>query len=218
MTIAWSSSKVKGAGRLFQKTAKPTATRANPNTQIPKPTSPCVDWRDPFCFWDVGFGIWDLLRATPLVQHLIDAGNRGFLKPRAVDGAVVLAMGAEVDSLRRLGDGHFLVVKGLRLIPEVAQERLEIRDLFLAFERLSVPGHHGFEVERLQLLQVDGPLIVKAEVQGAGHRTLEEVTCRDNLLLWQVHNHVCIAVSAPQIEESNLAVAAEHRHVIVERH
>ena len=93
--------------------------------------------------WDLGFGIWDLLRATPLVQHLIDARDRGLLESRAVDVAIVLAMRAQVDPLCRVGDGHFLIVKRLGLIPEVAQERLEIRDLLFPFEGLAVSGNAG---------------------------------------------------------------------------
>src|SRR4026209_992360 len=99
MTIAWSSSKVNGADRLFQKTAKPTAARANPKTQIPNPKSQRPDRLGPFLIWDFGFGIRDLVRPTPLVQHLIDTRDRGLLDARTVDVPVVLAVRSQIDPL-----------------------------------------------------------------------------------------------------------------------
>src|SRR5262245_34134744 len=180
--MAWSSSKVNGAGRLFQKTAKPAAARNNPKTQIPNPKCQCFDRPEPLLVWDLGCGTWDLdlLRPTPLVQHLIDACDRRFLEPRTVDVAVMLAMRGQIDPLCRIGNRHFLIVKRLRLIPEVAQEHLEICDLLFAFEGFAVSGDDRLEVQRLQFFEVGGPLVVKPEVERARHRTFEEIARRDN--------------------------------------
>src|SRR5207253_449892 len=131
---------------------KASAASKNPKPQIPNPKPQEVG------IWFLGFGIWDLLRAA-LIEDLVDPRDGGFLEARPIDVAVMLAMPAEVDPPGGLRDRHLLIVQRLRLVPEVAQQRLEVGDLILSLERLAVAGDDGLEVEHLQLFEIVRPLV-----------------------------------------------------------
>ena len=139
-------------------------------------------------------------------------------KPAPVDVAVVRLVRGQVDALCRVGDRHLLIVQRLRLAPQVAQERLEVGDLLLLLERLAVAGHDGFEIERLQLLEVVRPLVVEAEVERAGRPALRRSRrCAITFSFGRYTIDVGVAVAAAEIEQPNLAVAAEDRQVIRRR-
>src|SRR5258705_11136190 len=162
--------------------AKPTMIRTNPKPQIPSPKSQ----PSRACgIRDLDLGIWDLVRATSLVEDLVEARNRRFLEADARDVAVMRLVRGQVDAFGCVSDRHLLIVQHLRLAPQVAQECLEVRDLLLALERLAVAGHDGFEIDRLQLLEVVRPLVVEAEVEPARRRPFEEAAGGDHLLLPQ---------------------------------
>src|SRR6266550_7041202 len=99
-------------------------TRINPKPQTP---SPKPQPARVFLIWDLGLGIWDLVRATPLVEDLIDPRDGCFLEADTIDVAVVLAVRGQVDRPGCIRDRHLLIVQGLGLVPQVAQERLEVR-------------------------------------------------------------------------------------------
>src|ERR1041385_7739871 len=141
--------------------ANATTARRSPKLQVPSSKFQAAS--DAIGAWTLDLGTWNLVRATPLIEDGVDARDRGFLEARPIDAAVVFAVHGKVHAFGRFADRHLLIVQRLRLVPQVAQERLEVGDLILALERLAVAGDHRLEVERLQFLEIVRPLVVEAE-------------------------------------------------------
>src|SRR5687767_15566809 len=120
----------------------------------------------------------------------------------------------QIDALRGFRNRHLLLVQGLRLPPEIAQKRLEVPDRLLAGERIAMAGDHMREVHALQLLEVVGPFVVEAEIEGAGAIALPEIAGYDHLLPRQIDEHIGVAVAAAWMDDLNLAIAAEDGEAI----
>ena len=103
------------------------------------------------------------------------------------------------------------------LLPQIPEVGLEPVDALLALERLAVPRDDVDEVDRLELLERVGPLVHVAvdEIRDVVH---EKVAGAEHLLLRQVDDEVAAGVAVAKVQEPNLAIAAEERHAIDQRH
>ena len=126
-------------------------------------------------------------------------------------------MGGHIDALRRLGGGHLLLVQRTPLLPQIAQVRLEPLHALLALERVAVAGNDVHEVDRFQLLERVGPLVDVA-IDQVGDVMHQQIARAQHLLFGQVDDDVATGVAVTEVQQADLAVAAEEGHVIDQRH
>src|SRR5689334_17880486 len=152
----------------------------------------------------------------PALEDRIDARDAGGGDTWTVDRSVVGLVGRHVDAACRLVRRNAGGMELRRLLPKIAQVRLEPVDALLAGERLPVAGDYVDEIERAQAIERGRPLVDVA-VDEIRDLVDEQVAGAHDALLRQIHDDVPGGVAVAEIQEANLAVAAEQRDAIVHR-